>query len=74
MPEYSIENLKHGIKQAEKNIETFEEAIRKERETIGQFKWMIEQAARKEKEREAAKILPEYAQKRRTVEETEQGD
>lgn len=69
MPEYSIENLKHGIKQAEKNIKTFEEAINKERETIGQFKWMIEQAERKEKERKAAKILPEYAQKSCATEE-----
>jgi hypothetical protein len=65
MPNYSIENLRRGIKQAEKNIQVFEDAIRKERETIGQFKWMIEQAERKEKEREAAKVLPDYAKKRR---------
>lgn len=54
MPRYSIDNLRRGIKQAEKNIKTFEDAIAKERETIGQFKWMIEQAERKEKERQKA--------------------
>jgi multidrug resistance efflux pump len=63
MPEFSVEGLKRGIEQAEKNIQTFEDAIRKEQETIGQYKWMIEQAKRKEKEREAAKILPDYAQR-----------
>lgn len=54
MERYSIDNLRRGIKHAEKNIKTFEEAIAKERETIGQFKWMIEQAERKEKERQKA--------------------
>ena len=54
MPKYSIDNLRRGIEQAEKNIKTFEDAIAKERETIGQFKWMIAQAERKEKERQKA--------------------
>ena len=54
---YSIENLKRGIEQAEGNVATFEEAIRKEHETIGQFKWMIEQAERKQTERENAKVV-----------------
>ena len=61
MSDYSAENLKRGIEQAEKNIATFEEAISKERETIGQFKWMIEQIERKEKEakkaEEVAKVV-----------------
>lgn len=57
MPNYSVDNLHRGIEQAEKNIKTFEDAISKERETIGQFKWMIEQAERKEKEREKAKEM-----------------
>jgi hypothetical protein len=56
---YSIANLKHGIEQAEKNIETFEGAINKERETIGQFKWMIEQAERKNDEREKVAMAEE---------------
>lgn len=54
---FSVDNLKRGIKQAEKNIRTFEDAIKTEHETIGKFKWMIEQAERKEKERKEAKAL-----------------
>ncbi len=55
MPEYTVESLDRGIAQAEKNIKTFEDAISKERETIGQFKWMKEQVQRKEVQRENTK-------------------
>lgn len=47
MPNYSVDNLKHGIQQARKNIQTFEDAIEKENETIKQFKFMIETIERK---------------------------
>ena len=56
---YSIENLKRGIKQCNKNIATFEDAIEKEVETKRQFRWMIEQAERKKEEREKAQINAE---------------
>ena len=48
MPNFSIDNLRHGIQQARKNIKTFEDAIDKENETIKQFKFMIESIERKE--------------------------
>ena len=48
MPNFSVDNLRHGIQQARKNIKTFEDAIEKENETIKQFKFMIETIERKE--------------------------
>ena len=48
MPNFSVDNLRHGIQQARKNIKTFEDAIDKENETIKQFKFMIETIERKE--------------------------
>ena len=48
MANYSIENLRNGIKQASKNIKTFEDAIEKERATIKEFEFMIETIERKE--------------------------
>ena len=48
MANYSIENLRNGIKQASKNIKTFEDAIEKERATIKEFEYMIETIERKE--------------------------
>lgn len=72
MVEYSKENLLHGIEQAEKNIKTFEEAIAKERETIGQFKWMIEQLERKEAEQRKAEEVKKFIES--TIEEESDGD
>ena len=37
---YSLEAIERGIRAAEVNIATFEDAINREREQIGQFKWM----------------------------------
>jgi len=48
---YSIESLKNGIVACEKNIETFEQAIKTERETIKDYQFMIETSERKERER-----------------------
>jgi len=67
MVDYSVENLLRGIEQAEKNIKTFEDAISKERETIGQFKWMIEQVERKEDEKKKAEEVEKFIKS--TVEE-----
>jgi len=44
---YDIDGLKHGIEQARKNIETFKEAIRKEKETIESYENMILHLERK---------------------------
>jgi len=38
---YNINSLKDGIEQAKKNIIIFEEAIRKEGETIEEYRGMI---------------------------------
>ena len=55
MPDYSVDNLHRGIKQAKKNIQTFEDAIDKENKTIKHFKWMIEQIERKEEQHKGVK-------------------
>ena len=52
MPNFSIDNLRHGIQQARKNIQTFEDAIEKENETIKQFKFMIETIEKKEDQKQ----------------------
>lgn len=60
MPDYSVDNLRHGIKQAKKNIQTFEDAIDKENATIKEFKWMIEQVERKEGESKKANEVGKF--------------
>jgi len=72
MPEYSVSNLERGIEQAEKNIGVFEAAISKEHESIGQFKWMIEQAERKFVDRK--KSLEITGKVKALEEELEDGD
>ena len=39
---YSLDVIHRGIRSAEVNIATFEDAIKREREDIGKFRWMIE--------------------------------
>lgn len=39
---YSLDVIHNSIRAAEINIATFEDAIKKEREDVGKFKWMIE--------------------------------
>jgi hypothetical protein len=56
MPDYSVDNLRHGIEQAKKNIKTFEDAIEKEEATIKQFKWMIKEIERKEELKEGLTV------------------
>jgi peptidoglycan hydrolase CwlO-like protein len=41
-PEYDIEALKEGIEKAKKNIKTFEDACDRERETIKEYRHMID--------------------------------
>ena len=40
---YSVESLENGIEACKKNIQTFEDAIEKERETIKDYRYMIEE-------------------------------
>ena len=47
---YSIDGLQAGIGNCRKNIQVFEDAIRKEKETIQQYEFMISQLVRKDKE------------------------
>lgn len=47
---YSVESLERGIEAAKKNIETFETAIDKERETIREYRFMIDTILRKKSE------------------------
>lgn len=72
MVDYSVDNLLRGIEQAEKNIATFEEAIAKERETIGQFKWMMEQIERKKDEAEKAEEIGKFI--KATIEDSVEED
>ncbi len=44
---YSVESLHNGIQSCKVNIKTFEDAIGKERETIANYKWMIERIEEK---------------------------
>lgn len=52
--QYSIEGLERGIRAAEVNIVTFEDAIKNEREQIGKFRYMIQEIQRKDAERKEA--------------------
>jgi len=47
---YSTESLENGIESCKKNIQTFEDAIDKERNTIKEYRDMIETVQRKERE------------------------
>ncbi len=48
-PPYEKEALKEGIQNSIKNIQTFEEAIDKERKTISQYEFYIHQIKEYEK-------------------------
>jgi hypothetical protein len=49
MAGYSRQSLIEGIEQCHKNIETFNEAIRKEHETIAEYKFYIQKIDEHEK-------------------------
>jgi hypothetical protein len=55
-----VDALKRGIESCKKNIETFEEAIEKERQTIKDYHNMIDVLERKERE---AKLKKDFAEK-----------
>ena len=46
---YSVESLERGIEQCKKNIKIFEEAIDKERDTIKEYRNMIDVIENKER-------------------------
>ena len=50
MSGYSVASLKAGIEAAKKNIQTFEDAISKERSTIQEYYDMIDVIERKKRE------------------------
>lgn len=45
---YSVESLERGIEAARKNIKIFEDAIDKERDTIKEYRFMMEVIEQKE--------------------------
>jgi hypothetical protein len=49
MPNYSVDGLKAGIDNCRKNIQVFEDAIRKEKETIQEYSFYISEILKKEK-------------------------
>jgi len=55
---FSVESLENGIESCKKNIQTFEDAIDKERNTIKEYREMIDTVERKERE---AKIRKEMS-------------
>ncbi len=55
---FSVESLERGIESCKKNIQTFEDAIDKERNTIKEYRQMIETIERKERE---AKVREEMS-------------
>ena len=56
---HSIEGLERGIEHCKKNIETFEDAIQKERETIDEYYRMIDALKEKERVQKALKQVEE---------------
>jgi len=46
---YSIDGLKRGIDNCVKNIQVFQDAIRREKETIEKYKFYIKEILKKEK-------------------------
>jgi len=51
---YSVEALHRGIRSCEVNIVTFEDAIKRERQQMTEYRWMIDQINRKKKQKEEA--------------------
>jgi len=47
---YSIEGLKRGIENCQKNIQIFKDAIRQEEQKIKQYQFYMQEILRKEKE------------------------
>ena len=60
---YSVESLHNGIRSAEINIITFEDAIERERQTIASYKWMIDKIEEKKEKAIVAKVLQDQVNK-----------
>ena len=56
---YSIESLYRGIRSCEVNIATFEDAKKKELQTITEYRWMIDKLKQKEAEYIKANAMKE---------------
>lgn len=63
MPEYNVDGLKAGIDNCRKNIQVLEDAIRKEKETIQEYRFYITQILRKQKEAKKREKAEEKAEK-----------
>jgi hypothetical protein len=50
MPKYNKDSLRNGIENCRKNIQIFEDAIRKEKQTIQEYSFYISEILKKEKE------------------------
>jgi len=53
---YNVESLERGIEAARKNIKVFEDAIDKERDTIKEYRFMMEVIEKKANEAKKIKI------------------
>lgn len=53
---YSIEALENGIRSCDVNIKTFEDAIKRERQTQTEYRWMIDKIKEKKHREEMSKI------------------
>ena len=49
MPNYNIDSLRNGIEGCKRNIQVFEDAIRKEKETIQEYSFYISEILKKAK-------------------------
>ena len=71
MTDYSVDSLLRGIESAKDNIKTFEEAIEKERQTIKEYRFMIDTVERKERE---AKVRDEILKNIEVIREEDEND
>lgn len=53
---YSVEGLEHGITRCRTNIEGLEKAIDTERNTIKNYRFMLDEIATAERQKEAAEL------------------
>jgi len=60
---YSVESLYNGIQQAKVNVKAFEDAINRERETMANYKWMIDKIEEKKATAIAAKAMQDAVNK-----------
>jgi len=60
---YSVESLYNGIRSCEVNIRTFEDAIKKERATMVEYRWMISKIEEKRETARKAEAAQDFVNK-----------